>query len=217
MLSFKLADVRKREFWKWTKIFCLKKNILSENRFCRECKFNCVLRSFIVLNNAFLYWKVRLTINEVPMIILKIMMAIMMTTMMMKLRAMVVIGNRRAGTGRSKVVDLSDTSPPATLRPSYYHNCGLIVTIVYYWIMRMIITIYNFISETYSTVKGFHYFVTQPSAAVRWLFNKARMTGRFYKKKTNPSKDAISVKILSLIHSTYFHNFQPLRHHSANG
>lgn len=132
MLSFKLADVRKREFWKWTKIFCLKKNILSENRFCRECKFNCVLRSFIVLNNAFLYWKVRLTINEVPMIILKIMMAIMMTTMMMKLRAMVVIGNRRAGTGRSKVVDLSDTSPPATLRPSYYHNCGLIVTIVYY-------------------------------------------------------------------------------------
>ena len=68
------------------------------------------------------------------MIILKIMMAIMMTTMMMKLRAMVVIGNRRAGTGRSKVVDLSDTSPPATLRPSYYHNCGLRVMIVYYQI-----------------------------------------------------------------------------------
>ena len=68
------------------------------------------------------------------MLILKIMMAIMMTTMMMKLRAMVVIGNRRAGTGRSKVVDLSDTSPPATLRPSYYHNCGLRVMIVYYQI-----------------------------------------------------------------------------------
>ena len=68
------------------------------------------------------------------MIILKIMIAIMMTTMMMKLRAMVVIGNRRAGTGRSKVVDLSDTSPPATLRPSYYHNCGLRVMIVYYQI-----------------------------------------------------------------------------------
>ena len=66
--------------------------------------------------------------------ILKIMMVIMMTTMMMKLRAMVVIGNRRAGTGRSKVVDLSDTSPPATLRPSYYHNCGLRVMIVYYQI-----------------------------------------------------------------------------------
>ena len=68
------------------------------------------------------------------MIILKTMMVIMMTTMMMKLRAMVVIGNRRAGTGRSKVVDLSDTSPPATLRPSYYHNCGLRVMIVYYQI-----------------------------------------------------------------------------------
>ena len=68
------------------------------------------------------------------MILLKIMMDIMMTTMMMKLRAMVVIGNRRAGTGRSKVVDLSDTSPPATLRPSYYHNCGLRVMIVYYQI-----------------------------------------------------------------------------------
>ena len=68
------------------------------------------------------------------MIILKKMKVIMMTTMMMKLRAMVVIGNRRAGTGRSKVVDLSDTSPPATLRPSYYHNSGLIVMIVYYQI-----------------------------------------------------------------------------------